>query len=271
MAIRLRALDMDGTLLTPEHQISPAVKQAIHDARAQGIVVVLASGRPYIGMKKYVAELGLDIPGQFCISYNGGLVQRAEDGSCVAEVTLDHNDYLKFEQLARQLGVHFQALDKTHLYTPNQDISHYTVHEVSLTGIPLRYRAVEQMDPTLRFPKLMMVDEPARLDDAIAQMPAEITENYTLLKSAPYYLEILNKQVNKGQAVRILAEQLGFTADEVMAVGDQENDLAMLSYAGYGVAMGNAIDSVKQQARYQTATNAEDGVAQAIQRWALNG
>ena len=107
------------------------------------------------------------------------------------------------------------------------------------------------------------------MDQAIAQMPAEITENYTLLKSAPYYLEILNKQVNKGQAVRILAEQLGITADEVMAVGDQENDLAMLSYAGYGVAMGNAIESVKQQARYQTATNAEDGVAQAIQRWAL--
>lgn len=269
MAIRLIALDMDGTLLTPDHQISPAVREAIRKARAQGIIVVLASGRPYIGIKKYVAELGLNIPGQYCISYNGGLVQRAEDGSCVAEVTLGHSDYLKFEQLARQLGVHFQALDKTHLYTPNNDISQYTVHEGYLTGIPLRYRAAVEMDPTLRFPKLMMVDEPALLDQAIRQMPAEITEHYTLLKSAPYYLEILHKQVNKGEAVRLLAEQLGFSPEEVMAVGDQENDLAMLSYAGYGVAMGNAIDSVKQQARYQTATNAEDGVALAIERWAL--
>ncbi len=270
MAIRLIAIDMDGTLLTPDHQISPVVKSAIHKAQARGITVVLASGRPYIGIQRYIAELGLDKPGQFCISYNGALVQRAEDGSCVAEVTLEHDDYLRFAQLSGELGVHFQALDKTHLYTPDKDISKYTVHEVSLTGIPLRYRAVEEMDPELRFPKLMMVDEPEILDEAIARLPAEIVENYTVLKSSPFYLEILNKQVNKGEGVRKLAELLGISADEVMAIGDHENDLAMVTYAGSGVAMGNAIDIVKKHARYQTLSNAEDGVALAIEKWALS-
>ncbi|KGD79465.1 sugar phosphatase [Tatumella morbirosei] len=269
MAIKLIALDMDGTLLDPEHKITPAVKSAIARAQAQGIIVVLASGRPHIGMKRYITELGLDTPGQFCISYNGALVQRADDGSCVAEVTLGHADYLKFWQLSVEYGVHFQALDKTHLYTPNKDISKYTVHEVSLTGIPLRYRSPEEMDATLRFPKLMMIDEPELLDAAITRLPPEIMQDYTILKSAPYYLEILNNQVNKGEGVRKLAELLGFTADEVMAIGDHENDLAMIAYAGSGVAMGNAIDSVKRQARYQTTTNAEDGVARAIEKWAL--
>lgn len=270
MAIKLIALDMDGTLLDPDHKITPAVKSAIARAQQQGIIVVLASGRPHIGMQRYITELGLDKPGQFCISYNGALVQRAEDGSCVAEVTLGHADYLKFEQLAREFGVHFQALDKTHLYTPNQDISKYTIHEVSLTGIPLRYRAAADMDPSLRFPKLMMIDEPELLDAAICRLPAEVRKEYTILKSAPFYLEILNNQVNKGAAVRKLAELSGFSADEVMAIGDHENDLAMIAYAGCGVAMGNAIDSVKQQARYQTSSNAEEGVARAIEQWALS-
>jgi len=269
MTVKMIALDMDGTLLNPQHEITPAVKSAIEQATAKGIIVVLASGRPYIGMQKYIAELGLNIPGQYCISYNGGLVQRAEDGEPILETTLGMDDYHLFEQLAKTLGVHFQALDKQHLYTPNQDISRYTVHEAEVTGIPLRYRSVEQMDPQLRFPKLMIVDEPELLDNAISQLPADIFDRYTLVKSASHYLEILDKRVSKGNSVQHLAEQLGFSAEEVLAVGDHENDLSMLAWAGYGVAMGNAIDSVKAQAAYQTSSNREDGVAQAIQKWAL--
>ncbi len=125
------------------------------------------------------------------------------------------------------------------------------------------------MDPQLRFPKLMIVDEPELLDNAISQLPADIFDRYTLVKSASHYLEILDKRVSKGNSVQHLAEQLGFSAEEVLAVGDHENDLSMLAWAGYGVAMGNAIDSVKAQAAYQTGSNREDGVAQAIQKWAL--
>lgn len=269
MAVKMIALDMDGTLLNPQHEITAAVKSAIEQAKAKGILVVLASGRPYIGMQKYIAELGLNVPGQYCISYNGGLVQRAEDGHPILETTLGIEDYHYFEQLSQQLQVHFQALDKQHLYTPNQDISRYTVHESEITGIPLRYRSVDSMDATLRFPKLMMVDEPEQLDKAISQLPADLHDRYTLVKSANHYLEILDKRVSKGNSVRHLAEQLGINAEEVLAVGDHENDLTMLAWAGYGVAMGNAIDAVKEQAAYHTASNREDGVAKAIQQWAL--
>ena len=269
MTVKMIALDMDGTLLNPQHEITVAVKSAIEEAKAKGILVVLASGRPYIGMQRYIAELGLNIPGQYCISYNGGLVQRAEDGQPILETTLGMDDYHFFEQLARELNVHFQALDKQHLYTPNQDISRYTVHESEITGIPLRFRSVDAMDPSLRFPKLMMVDEPEALDNAIRQLPAELFDRYTLVKSASHYLEILDKTVSKGNSVRHLAEQLGFSAEEVLAVGDHENDLTMLAWAGYGVAMGNAIDAVKEQAAYHTSSNREDGVAKAIHQWAL--
>ncbi|SFN55928.1 hypothetical protein SAMN05216516_11086 [Izhakiella capsodis] len=269
MAIKLIAIDMDGTLLNPQHEISEGVKAAITAAKSQGIIVVLATGRPYVGIERYLTELDLKREGQYAISYNGALVHRTLDGELVSEVSLGFDDYLYFEKLARDLGVHFQALDKTALYTPNKDISEFTIHESYLTGIPVRYRSVEEMDKQLTFPKVMMIDPPELLDAAIARLPQAARDNYTLMKSAPYYLEILNKQVNKGYGVRMLAGLLGISSEDVMAIGDQENDIAMIEYAGVGVAMGNAIDSVKSAARFVTRTNREDGVAYAIERFAL--
>lgn len=269
MAIKLIAIDMDGTLLNPQHEISPRVKQAIQAARDKGVAIVLATGRPYVGVKNYLMELDLQQEGQYCITNNGALVQHAATGECVAEVALNFDDYRYFEQLARELGVHFQALTKSLLYTANKDISEYTVHESAMTGIPLRYRAVEEMDPTTTFPKVMMIDSPEKLDEAIARLPQEALDRYTIMKSSPYYLEILDKRVDKGAGVKVLAERLGLSRDQVMTIGDQENDIAMLKFAGTGVAMGNAIESVQAIAQYVTKTNMEDGVAHAIEKFVL--
>ncbi len=89
-----------------------------------------------------------------------------------------------------------------------------------------------------------------------------------MLKSAPYFLEILDKRVNKGTGVKSLADVLGIKPEEIMAIGDQENDIAMIEYAGVGVAMDNAIPSVKEVANFVTKSNLEDGVAFAIERCA---
>lgn len=271
MTIKLIAIDMDGTLLNPQNVVSPAVKEAIAAARDKGVHVVLATGRPYIGVKRYLEELDLYQDDHFCITNNGALVQKAASAECVAETTLSFDDYLYFEKLARDLNVHFHALDFNAVYTANKDISAYTVHESFLTKMPLRYRSVEEMDRRLRFPKLMMIDEPALLDEVIKKIPSDVFERYTIMKSADFYLEILDKRVNKGKGVKMLAEHLNLERDEVMALGDQENDLAMLDYAGLGVAMGNAIEKVKAASQFVTKTNQEDGVAYAIEKFVLKG
>lgn len=270
MSVKLIAIDMDGTLLTPQNQISPAVKAAIAAAREKGVQVVLATGRPYIGVERYLMELDLQQEGCYCITNNGALVQRTVNGDCVAQTALSFDDYLYFEALACKLGVHFHALDFNFVYTANKDISPYTIHESHLTGMPLKYRAVEEMDRSLTFPKVMMIDEPEILDRAISQLPPEAFERYTIMKSAEYYLEILDKRVNKGEGVKMLAEHLGILRESVMTLGDQQNDLAMIRYAGIGVAMGNAIDEVKEASQFVTKTNMEDGVAYAIEKFVLN-
>lgn len=269
MAIKLIAIDMDGTLLLPDHTISPAVKTAIAAARARGVNVVLTTGRPYAGVHSYLKELHMEQPGDYCITYNGALVQKAGDGSTVAQTALSYDDY-RYGQLSREVGSHFHALDRNTLYTANRDISYYTVHESFVATIPLVFCEAEKMDPETQFLKVMMIDEPEILDKAISRIPAEVKEKYTVLKSAPYFLEILDKRVNKGTGVKSLADALGIKAEEVMAIGDQENDIAMIEYAGVGVAMDNAIPSVKEIANFVTKSNLEDGVAYAIEKFALN-
>ncbi|VFP82835.1 sugar-phosphatase [Candidatus Erwinia haradaeae] len=265
MAIKLIAIDMDGTLLNPKNEITARVQAVIQKASSVGITIILATGRPFIGVQRYLKELGLQKDNQCCITHNGALIQRATDGECVSELLLNFNDYLYFEQLARVLGVHFQALTKTEMFTSNQDISEYTVHEAWMTGIPLRYRCVSDMDCNLFFPKVMMLDPPELLDQAISHMPYVALQKYSIMKSSPYYLEILDKRANKGTRVKFIAEKLGLKRHEVMAIGDQENDLSMLEYAGISIAMGNSISSVKKIAQFITHTNAEDGVALAIE------
>ncbi|WP_270221872.1 sugar-phosphatase [Kosakonia cowanii] len=270
MAIKLIAIDMDGTLLLPDHTISPAVKNAIAAARERGINVVLTTGRPYAGVHSYMKELHMEREGDYCITYNGALVQNASDGSTVAQTTLSYDDYLYLEQLSRDVGSHFHALDRNTLYTANRDISPYTVHESFVATIPLVFCEAEKMDPQTQFLKVMMIDEPTILDQAIARIPQEVKEKYTVLKSAPYFLEILHKSVTKGTGVKALADVLNIKPEEIMAIGDQENDIAMIEFAGVGVAMENAIPSVKEAADFVTKTNLEDGVAYAIEKFALN-
>lgn len=270
MAIELIAIDMDGTLLNPHKEVTPAVKKALTAAIKKGVQVVLATGRPLIGIRRYLEELDLQQDGFYCISNNGALVHNAKDGSIFAETTLKFDDLTYFEAMARELGVGFHALSHHHLYSINPDINPYSVHESSVTGIPLRYRSLEQLDRTMTYPKMMMIDHPEVLDAAIAKIPAEAKARYTIMKSSPYFLEILDKTVNKGTGVQKLAEKLGIAPENIMTLGDQENDIAMLEYAGLGVAMGNALDSVKAVSQFVTKSNAEDGVAYAVEKFVLN-
>lgn len=267
--IELVAIDMDGTLLDPAHRLTQRAKAAIAQARALGVHIVLTSGRPVSGLAPFLAELGIGGDDDYCIACNGGLVRRIGTGENVAEFPLSFDDFLYCEQVARDIGVHFQALDGQRLYTPNQDISRYTVIDSHLSHVPLSYRRVEDMDRSMSFIKLMMIDEPEVLDAAIAHLPAELTERFAVLKSAPFFLEVFDRRAGKGPSLQKLAEHLGIDRANVMAIGDQENDLTMLQFAGTSVAMGNAIDAVKAVARFETTTNAEEGVARAIETYVL--
>lgn len=269
MSVKLIAVDIDGTLLTSQRQITPEVFQAVQEAKAAGIKVVITTGRPIAGVTNLLKELNLTDTGDYVITFNGALVQDVSSGQDLVKETLSYEDYLSLEFLARKLGVHMHAITKDGIYTANRNIGKYTVHEAQLVNMPIFYRTPEEMADK-EIVKIMFIDEPDLLDQAIEQIPSDFYDNYTLVKSQPFYLEVVAKTVSKGNAIIHLAQKLGLNMTETMAIGDEENDRAMLEVVAHPVVMENGNPEIKKIAKYITKSNDESGVAYAIRKWALN-
>lgn len=265
--IKLVAVDLDGTLLDPNSKITPEVKAAVAQAKTHGVKIVVTTGRPLPGVTDILKELDLTTQSDYVITYNGALVQRATGEEFIKE-TLDVEDWLDLDAAARKIGLPIHAITREGIYTPNRDIGKYTVHEAKMVNMPLYFRQPEEI-AELEIAKVMMIDDPEPLDNGIAYLPFEFFERYNIVKSTPYYLEFMNKKASKGNAVKHLAEKLFLDLDEVMAIGDQENDRSMLEVAGHPVVMENGKAELKKIAKYVTKSNSESGVAHAINEWVL--
>ena len=142
--------------------------------------------------------------------------------------------------------------------------------EANINNIKINIEDFNKLEKDHSIIKIMMIDEEEVLQKAIDNLPKEVYDKYTVVRSAPYFLEFLNKEVNKGVGVEMLAKHMGITLDQVITMGDAGNDLHMIECAGMGVAMGNAFEEIKEVANYITDTHENDGVAKAIKHLVLN-
>ena len=267
---RLLALDVDGTLLNDELQITPATRQAVRQVVSQGVQVVLASARGPNALYMIMEEL--EITG-LAICYTGALTCRLYPGKHISlEVVHEQRMSLTSARLvlsnALELEVSIGWFTGEHWYIPKWDLA--LQHESMITGVtPI-------VDPDLmRFKvaphKLQaIVGEIAllpRLYDLAHVLPGDCVGQF----SYETYLEIISRGVDKATALLALGEQFGITPSEMIAIGDMDNDVAMLQMAGFGIAMGNAPVNVQAEADWVTDTNNRDGVAIAIERLKADG
>lgn len=267
---KLMALDMDGTLLTTDKKISARTEAAIKAAEAKGVKIVLASGRPLLGINRYLEELDLLKGEDYVLSFNGGLVQNTRTGEIVSKVSLKGSDLKYIYKISRELNINIHAFSaKDGLITPKN--SQYTEHEAILNGIDMNIKDFNEIDDDDDIIKVMMIDPQEILDPAIEKLPNEIYKIYNVFKSAPFFLEFTHKEVDKGLGLKKLGEYLGIKREEIIACGDAGNDISMVKYAGLGVAMENAIPEVKEVANFITTSNDEDGIAKVIEKFILNG
>jgi Cof subfamily protein (haloacid dehalogenase superfamily) len=264
---KLIALDMDGTLLREDKTISKETHRAIQSARAKGVKVVLTTGRPIDGVKRYLKELNLVNEDDYAIAYNGALVQNAKTKRVIAQTLMSLEDVDYLYKLSQQLKVNIHALTDYSCITPKW--SKYSQVEADINQIPLEFVDFNDINKNTTIVKIMFIDEPEYLSEVIAKLPEEVYEKYSVLRSAPYFLEFLDRNVNKGAGVGLLAEKLGIKPEEVICVGDAGNDIHMIQFAGLGVAMGNAFPEVKEIADYVTLSNEENGVAHVIDKFVL--
>ena len=266
---KLIALDMDGTLLNEEKRVTERTKKAIQAARDKGVTVVIATGRPIDGVTRYLEELDMFTDKDYVLSYNGGLVLNTKSREVICKIGLLGEDVNYLYNLSKELGVNIHAFsEKNGLVTPKN--SKYTEVEAEINNIKINEIDFNTIESDESFIKIMMIDEPEILQNAVDNLPKEVYEKYTVVRSTPYFLEFLNKEVNKGTGVELLAKHLGVKREEIITMGDAGNDLHMIEYAGMGIAMGNAFEEVKAAANYITDTNEEDGVAKAIEKFVLS-
>ena len=265
---KVLALDMDGTLLNSNKVISSKTKEALHKAKDNGVKIVLASGRPIDGLKKYLKELDLIHDNQYVLSYNGCLVQETKSEKIIHEMGLKGKDLHDIYKLSLELGVNIHAFSPERgLITPK--ISKYTEVEAELNGIDINVCDFNKIKEDESIIKIMFIDEAEILDRVLKEIPKELFDRYNIVKSTPYFLEFINKNGNKGVGLHALAKHMNITNKEIIACGDAANDLEMLEYAGFGVAMGNAIKEIKEASSFVTSSNNEDGIARVINKYIL--
>jgi len=265
MQYKLIAADMDGTLLGPDRTISQKNLAAIRRALDLGVIFTVSTGRPMIAMRKYQEVLQLQTP---IITYNGGVVMMPDSGEVLYQKNMNPSAADAVIQRGKALDASMCIWSGDNLYTLREDA--YTTQYAGRAGGATLIKEAQVADVIRQgIGKILWYDEPQRIEafqDALRHTPIEQVTYFT---SSPAFLEIVDHQVSKGNALRFLGEYHGVSAAEMMAIGDGMNDLAMLEYAGLGVAMGNASDTVKAVADVMTGSNADDGVAQAIERFVL--
>ncbi|WP_249871342.1 Cof-type HAD-IIB family hydrolase [Oceanobacillus saliphilus] len=240
--VKLIALDMDGTLLTGEHDITERTKLAIEQALAKGIHVVLSTGRGFQTCYPYAEELKLQ---SYLVTANGGQIWTMEK-ELLDQHLLKTELIEKLYNLGTQVGVNMWMISTSGVFRGEAPDDFYKYEWLKF--------GCESTDKQ-------------KLDMMIQELSHY--EELELTNSLPTNVEANPKGVSKAKALHFLCDKIGITMNEVMAVGDSLNDIKMIQEAGIGVAMGNAQEAIKKVANHTTDTNDNDGVAKAIEQFAL--
>lgn len=276
-AVRLIALDIDGTLLDPEGTLRPAVRDAVRHAAALGVHVALVTGRRWAATRPVVDALGVPVSVLACqgalgVAADGRLLWREGIPLAAAGTVLDR---------ARQLGLHpFVYL---HYRRRGQVVEELIYEgEVDRTAwlwFPEGDPHVRQVEGALRLRtrplRISLLAEPERARRFRADLVERTGGRISLfatddLHEGHLVVEVLPPRVDKGRALARLAQRLGIPRRAVLAVGDYHNDTPMIAWAGIGVAMAHAPQEVQAAADWVTASNAEDGVARVLERFVLD-
>ncbi|MEG4118114.1 Cof-type HAD-IIB family hydrolase [Microcoleus sp. N9_B4] len=269
--IQLLVVDIDGTIAGLSNTIREPVKQAILAAESRGVKVAVATGRMYRSALRFHRDIGSTLP---LICYQGAWIQdqatqkRLRHLPLSKQTALQLLDYFEEPHLRPLLSIHFYIDDQ--LYVP--EITAATRIYAERSGIePMVIKDLRRDLPGEPTKVLALCENPGVLDGLLSSMRLRYTpaELY-LTRSVATFFEATHPVANKGDAVQYLAEELlGLQAANVMAIGDNFNDVEMIAYAGVGVAMGNAPDGVKAAADWVAPDVEEDGVVAAIEQFVL--
>jgi len=269
--IKLLVLDIDGTIAGQNNDVNPAVRAAVAQARSQGVHIAIATGRMYCSALRFHQLVGANLP---VVAYQGAWIQDPETGiqhrHCPVsrDIAADLFDFLQQPDLIEQVTVHCYIDDQLYVNRLKEETADYASRSSVQPNLVKDLKSLLDRDPTK---VLAMSADHQLVDELLGKMrqiysPGELY----LTKSTSDFFEMAHPDVNKGNAVAYLANQiLQIGPENIMAIGDNFNDLEMLAYAGIGIAMGDAPAPVQEAANCVAPSVEEDGVVWAIEKFIL--
>lgn len=268
MKYEIIVLDLDGTLTNRDKVITPATRDVLMKAQGQGKLVVLASGRPTYGVIPMARELELEKYGGYILSYNGGVIINCRTMETIFSSLLPEESNEKIIGLAKEHGVNILTYEGETIITPDStDI--YVNKEAAVNRMKVRQIENFKEHITFEVPKFLLLDDGDYLALVEPMVKAALGKNFSVYRSEPYFLEVLPKGIDKAKSLERLLGDLNLTREQMIACGDGYNDLTMIQYAGMGVAMGNAVLSIRKAANFITLSNDEEGVAHVVEKFLL--
>ena len=269
MKKRLLFLDLDGTLLNDAKEITAGNREALERTLAWGHGVIITTGRPLKSAMAQSRRLGLDKPGCYTIAYNGAMIYDWRAKEVIFSHALTIDSVIRVFEKANAIGEHIQTYDSMDVLVEKRcedDALRRYCQMVSMS-----YRVIDDIHTDLKENPVKCLVINYEKKDGLLKMQDWIRSQMPELDcfaSSEYFLEVVPKGMNKGQAVKMLCARLGVQIENAVAAGDAANDMAMLQAAGIGAAMINGSDQVKAIADYiTTRDNNHDGVAEIADKF----
>lgn len=264
---KVLVLDIDGTLTNSQKVITGNTKKAIIDAMKRGHKVMLASGRPTPGMKKYATELELANYDGYLLSFNGGKIIHCKTGEIIFQKILPSvviSGLYKFA-IENKCGLVTYLGDDIILATEKDE---YIEIESKINDMECK-KVTNFVDYVSDYSlnKMLMTAPPERAAVLVEELQEKYKDVLSIYRSEPFFIEIMPKNVDKAASLDRMLTSLGLTKDDAICCGDGFNDKSMIEYAGVGVAMENAQPAVKEVADYITKSNDEDGIVHVIEKF----
>jgi Cof subfamily protein (haloacid dehalogenase superfamily) len=262
---KLVAFDLDGTLLGEELLLRPRVLSAIGKMRELGVQGCIVTGRMYRAALPFVRQLQFTAP---VVCYQGAAVVDPQTDDVLQDVPLPNAEALALETYAKSNGLHVQLYANDRYYC--EERNRYSDLYANISGVePIVVPSLSRQFETWDATKACIIAEPDVVEQHLPRVRALLGERAYVTKSIPWFIEVMNSQVNKGKSLEIVARYLDVPLEEVLAIGDSWNDAPLLKAAGFGVAMGSAPQELREIADVVVADVENDGVAEAVERFVL--
>lgn len=273
MRYKLIAMDMDGTLLNTQKEITPYTRQILDRAADMGVVLAVCTGRLFASGDFYARLLGREVP---VVASNGAYIKDARTNKVIYEKKLDSRSVRNITSVIKSYGfstnyytTHHVIAEEPTIATVNYLKWNETMPECDRVAVDVgkSFEEIIEYYGNDIFKLVVNDEDSCRLKGL--RKAIEDRFDVTVVSSWNDNIEVMSPGVSKGNSIRKLARHYGLEGQQVMCFGDNQNDISMIEYAGMGIAMGNATEELKRRADYITDTNDNDGVAKAIEKYVL--